>query len=113
MPPIENQNTLPSFNDRIHASYRLNCAPHLAESLARFIAYEQTVELPEGLIASMANAAELVESTVGRVEELRQTGENIFETQISYNTELASNQLGQLLNLLYGNVSMQIGRAHV
>ena len=81
MPPIENQNTLPharDFSDRIHASYRLSCAPHLAESLARFIAYEQTVELPEGLVSVMPAAAELVESTVGRVEELRQTGENIF-----------------------------------
>ncbi len=115
MPPIENPlsvknpGSLPLFSDRIHASYRLSCAPHLAESLTRFIAYEQTVELPEALIASMPNAAELMESTVGRVEELRQTGENVFEAQISYSAELASNQLGQLLNLLYGNVSMLEG----
>ena len=100
MPAIENQHSLArrDFSDRIQANYRLSCAPHLAEALARFIAYEQTVELPEGLIANMPNTAELVESTVGRVEELRQTAENVFEVEISYNAALASNQLGQLLN---------------
>jgi ribulose-bisphosphate carboxylase large chain len=113
MPAIENriENLLlpPLGSDRIHAVYRLSCAAQQADALARFVAYEQTVELPERLVRSMSGASELIEATVGRVEELRQAGENCFETRISFRAELASNQLGQLMNLLYGNVSMHEG----
>jgi ribulose-bisphosphate carboxylase large chain len=99
----------PVAADRIIASYKLSCIPEQAHSLSRFIAFEQTVELPERLIAAMPQAQILLESTVGSVHSLRQIAENAFEATISYRHELASKQLGQLLNLLYGNVSMHEG----
>lgn len=79
--------------------------PEQIERLARFIAYEQTVELPEALV----HDASVLEQVVGRVESTRQIDDRNFEVWISYSAELASNQLGQLLNLLYGNVSMLDG----
>jgi ribulose-bisphosphate carboxylase large chain len=94
---------------RIHAWYRLTCAPDKAHALARFIAFEQTVELPESLVLRMPQAAALLEQTVGVVEAVHQLGERTFEAHISFCASLASEQLGQLLNLLYGNVSMHEG----
>lgn len=101
--------------DRILARYRLalpqdasvSAAQRLqsAEKMARFIAYEQTVELPEALIKD----PHILNDIVGRVENLQQLDELAFETTISYSAALASNQLSQLVNLLYGNVSMLDG----
>ena len=101
--------------DRILAQYRLalpqsasiSAAQRLqsAEKMARFIAYEQTVELPETLIKD----PQILKDIVGRVEQLHQLDEFTYETTVSYSQALASNQLSQLLNLLYGNVSMLDG----
>jgi ribulose-bisphosphate carboxylase large chain len=97
------------YPSRIHARYRLKASsdltPARAEFLARFIAYEQTVELPEALIKDPY----LLERIVGRVEELQAQADGSYEAQISFSAELASEQLGQLINLLYGNVSMLDG----
>lgn len=90
---------------QIFATYRLRVAAADAEQLARFIAYEQTVELPERLIRD----ARLLDNVVGRVDDLRPDGPDHYLARIRYNAELASGQLGQLLNLLYGNVSMGEG----
>jgi ribulose-bisphosphate carboxylase large chain len=94
--------------DRIIASYQLSCAPADVERLARFIAYEQTVELPESLIAQLPQAQRLLSDTVGSVVDV-QTTETGGTARIAFREELASNQLGQLLNLVYGNVSMMDG----
>jgi ribulose-bisphosphate carboxylase large chain len=101
--------------DRILANYRLALPQSAsvstqqrlqsAEKMARFIAYEQTVELPEALIRD----PHILQNIVGRVERLNQLDEFAFETTISYSSKLASNQLSQLVNLLYGNVSMLDG----
>ena len=110
MPPV-----LDLQSDRILASYRLALPQiagvttlqrqHSAEKMARFIAYEQTVELPEALIRD----PHILQEIVGRVERLHQLDEFAFETTISYSSKLASTQLSQLMNLLYGNVSMLDG----
>ena len=92
-------------SELIHATYRLRADATQAEQLARFIAYEQTVELPERLITS----PHLLDNVVGKVEALDADGPDHFRAQIAYNAELASGQLGQLVNLLYGNVSMGEG----
>ena len=90
---------------QIYATYRLRAGAGEAEKLARFIAYEQTVELPERLITD----PRLLEHVVGGVEELRADGPDHFLARIRYNAELASGQVSQLINLLYGNVSMGEG----
>ncbi|MCB1626769.1 MAG: cupin domain-containing protein [Xanthomonadales bacterium] len=89
----------------IIATYRLQCDPGQADAVARFIAFEQTVELPERLVTD----ATLLREIVGEVRDLRADGPGHAIARIAFNAELASGQLSQLLNLLYGNVSMASG----
>ncbi len=89
----------------IVASYRLRCDAARADALARFIAFEQTVELPERLVTD----ARLLDQVVGKVQSLQADGPHHFRARIAYAPELASGQLSQLVNLLYGNVSMAEG----
>ncbi len=91
--------------DRIEVTYLLRTAPgDRARARAREIALEQTVELPEG-----AFPAALEETVVGRVERVEEAGEGRALAAISYAPGLAAGDLPQLLNLLYGNVSMKAG----
>jgi ribulose-bisphosphate carboxylase large chain len=89
----------------IIASYRLRCDAAQADALARFIAFEQTVELPERLVTD----PRLLDQVVGKVLSLQADGRDHFCARIAYAPELASGQLSQLVNLLYGNVSMAEG----
>lgn len=91
----------------VRATYRVRGGAAAAERTARAIAWEQTVELPEGLIDDAA----ILERVVGRVEAVEPDPDfrEASRVRIAYNAELASGQLGQLFNLLYGNVSMYAG----
>lgn len=90
----------------IRATYRLSCAASDAERLAQAMAYEQTVELPAAHIEGTPAAA-----NVGRIESIVADPDlsDAHRACIVYPTALASRQLGQLFNLLYGNVSMYRG----
>ena len=103
-----------SGSGRILAAYEVRSSSDEVTDLARRIAYEQTVEVPPSLVTD----PELRERVVGRVESVaalddvgsgpagsRPSGASHLVT-ISYSGELASGQLPQLLNLLYGNVSL-------
>jgi ribulose-bisphosphate carboxylase large chain len=89
----------------IHATYRVKADAELAARLARFIAYEQTVELPEALVTDRY----VLDNVVGRVEHIEPDpiDPNAHQrVRISYQSHLASRQLSQLLNLVFGNVSL-------
>ncbi len=74
------------------------------EAKARGIAFEQTVELPEGRVP-----ADLVNEVVGRVESVEAAGDGKWQTRISYSADLAGGNFSQLMNLLYGNISLLSG----
>lgn len=92
---------------RIQAVYRVSGGERQAHAIARAIACEQTVELPEelitdpGILADVVGAIEAVEPDTGLAGAHRIT--------IGYSPALASGQIPQLLNLLFGNVSMYPG----
>ncbi len=86
---------------RLEVVYRLACLPEEAEPLARKIAYEQTVELPEQQVTD----ASILEQIVGRVEDLSTQGNAHFAV-ISFNPALCAANFSQLLILLFGNVSL-------
>ena len=92
---------------RIEAVYRVTGGPREAADTARAIAYEQTVELPEALITDAA----IVENVVGRVDSLEPDPQmaGAYRVTIAYAAQLASGQLPQLVNLLFGNVSIYTG----
>lgn len=93
-------------SERIRAAYRLSCESAEAERLARAIVYEQTVELPPAQVAGTPAA-----DNVGRIARLEPEPDagGGWRLEVDYPAGLASGQLSQLCNLLYGNVSMYRG----
>jgi ribulose-bisphosphate carboxylase large chain len=95
----------PAAADRFVVTYELGCEhDEDAFGLARAIAYEQTVELPERCVPSA-----LAREVAGRVEELERLGKRHWRAVISYPEEIVGHEVPQLLNVLFGNVSLQTG----
>ncbi len=91
--------------ERFTATYRLVCRPDQVESRARDLCIEQTVEFPPALITEAA----IREQIIGRVVSLESLGCDRFEAVIELPLEVAGRELTQLVNALFGNVSMQPG----
>lgn len=89
---------------RLRVHYRLAVPVAQAGALARAIAFEQTVELPQALVDSA-----LAERFAGRVESVEPAGARAARAVISYPAETVGTELPQLLSLLYGNISLQPG----
>ena len=95
-----------SFSDeRFRVIYKIRGDKKRAFESAQDICLEQTVEfpfelLPEGLIK---------ESVIGRIESFDEKEKEIFEACISYSVETASKELTQLLNVIFGNISIKPG----
>ena len=116
-PDVRPDDTPMSDPDRIVATYDVRSSPGEVAGLARRIAYEQTVELPPALVTD----PEVCERVLGRVETVQSLGPGpagpppagrtvaSHRVTVSYSGELANGQLPQLLNLLYGNVSLYPG----
>lgn len=91
--------------ERFAATYRLRCSPEEAEARARAIAVEQTIEFPAELVRDAA----IRDQIIGQVAEIRLLGPQQVEVVIEYAVECAGRELTQLLNVLFGNVSIQPG----
>lgn len=90
---------------RLRVTYHLLCGPgETPEQKGRDIAYEQTVELPVGC------APDHVEARFpGRVEGIVPLDASRHEVVISYDLDGVGHELPQLLNVLFGNVSIKSG----
>lgn len=90
--------------DRFMVIYHLTGADEAdIRAKVKGICLEQTVELPEELLPADDIRAEVV----GRLERLQQIYANTFEAAISYAVETTGFELPQLLNVMFGNTSMQ------
>jgi ribulose-bisphosphate carboxylase large chain len=88
---------------KIGALYHVRCGEAEVERVARAIAIEQTVEVPEWMVSG-----EIEERIVGKVGPIERLAEDRgFAVTIHYDADLANGQLPQLLNLVYGNVSIK------
>lgn len=85
--------------NRIFVTYQITSKKNIRE-IANDICLEQTVEV----IEKLAQDKWLRENIIGQVEEITQ---NIVV--ISYNAEITGYQLPQLINILYGNISLKKG----
>lgn len=87
------------------ATYAVTCSSFEVEKLAQEIAYEQTVEVSPELISSRA----ILEEIVGRIESIEPIPgmRESYSVRVAYQVHLAGGQLPQLLNLIYGNISMK------
>lgn len=93
------------MSERIVATYVLARPASEAARAARLVAVEQTVEVPESLIPP-----EIDERVVGRVLSVEPAGApDRHRARISYDAALSGWELPRLLNLVYGNVSIQNG----
>jgi ribulose-bisphosphate carboxylase large chain len=94
-----------ALTERIRISYRLKCGqgqkPH---EVASDIAFEQTVELPEPCVP-----APIRDSVVGRVDGVTRSHSDVWMATISYPALAVGHGLGQLVNLLFGNISLKAG----
>lgn len=86
--------------DLIKAIYVATAPDRDPETLAENIAREQSLELTRSLISEP-----IAERLLGRVLGIVPMVDQRWRLEIGYPAELASDQIGQLLQLLYGNVS--------
>ncbi|HMM21782.1 MAG TPA: RuBisCO large subunit C-terminal-like domain-containing protein [Selenomonadales bacterium] len=92
--------------ERFAVKYRLQGeSREEAHARARDICLEQTVEFPEELVP----AGFIRDEIVGRVEWLEETGRKTYLAEISFAVETAADELTQLLNVIYGNISIKPG----
>ncbi len=91
--------------ERFSVVYRLVGDEKEAYRKARDICLEQTVEFPEELIPSGLIQDEIV----GRIENFLPISEHIYEANVSYAIELTANEFTQLLNVIFGNISIKPG----
>lgn len=91
--------------DRFSVIYRLTGSEPEAYAKARDICLEQTVEfpaelVPEGLIG---------EHVVGKIVDFAADGPHHFRATISFAIDSAADELTQLLNVVFGNISIKPG----
>jgi ribulose-bisphosphate carboxylase large chain len=91
--------------ERLRLTYLLTCQagedPH---AKARDIAHEQTVELPAACLSP-----EIAERIPGEVTALEASTESRWRAVLSYDVVTVGEDLPQLLNLLFGNISLKRG----
>jgi ribulose-bisphosphate carboxylase large chain len=91
--------------ERFQVVYQLVGDEAEARRKALDICLEQTVELPDDLVPD----GPIRDSIVGRVETLRAIAADRCEAVISYAVESAGAELTQLLNVIFGNISIKPG----
>ena len=97
--------SVPVSGNRFSVLYRLAGDEAAARRLARDICLEQTVEIPDALIPD----GFVRDHVVGRIEGLEARPEGGYSAHISYAVEVAGAGLTQLLNVLFGNISIKTG----
>ncbi len=91
---------------RFAVTYRIFAATaDAARARADGIALEQTVEVPRDVVPEGFIADEIV----GRIEEIGAEAEGRFRAVVSYSPESSGTELPQLLNVMFGNSSIQKG----
>lgn len=93
-------------SSRFTATYRI-AAPDYdeAKKIALGIALEQTVECPYELI----KGTEIENTVIGQIEDLKKAEEGAYYAVISYNPDAVGSEMSELLNMLFGNTSLQPG----
>ncbi|MDP8257150.1 MAG: RuBisCO large subunit C-terminal-like domain-containing protein [Candidatus Alcyoniella australis] len=92
-------------SERFQVRYRLQAAADDAQRIAEQICLEQTVEVVPQLAADHA----IQQQIVGRIQRLTTIDDSTTDALISYPAQIADHNLPQLLNVLFGNISLQSG----
>ena len=88
---------------RITAIYHVRSGARAIEARARAIAVEQSVEMPLSGIEDQ----HILDEIVGKVEDIADMGNGVFAVRIGLAAATVGNDPGQLINMLFGNTSLQ------
>lgn len=88
---------------RIIANYCVRCGASAVDARAQGIAVEQSVEMPVQAIDDQGVLTEIV----GKVESVEDRGDGSFTVRIGLAAATTGPEPGQLLNMLFGNSSIQ------
>ncbi len=91
--------------ERFTVIYRVVGDEKEAYEKARDICLEQTVEFPEDLVP----AGMIADHIVGQIRLFEPYDEKSFRVGVSYPVDCAASELTQLLNVVFGNISMKPG----
>jgi len=89
----------------IDVVYDVVAGPDDIDSRARGICIEQTVEVTE----SLCRNPRIADRVVGRIESIEETGAGHYAVRIHFPAAVVTTELPQVLNVLYGNVSLKPG----
>ena len=88
--------------ERIKAIYRVESDAAGIASRAEAIAFEQSVEVPRAAIFSQW----VLDNILARVEDIEPMPDGAFKVTIALATETTAFEPGQLMSMLYGNISL-------
>lgn len=88
--------------ERFAATYRIGGDAARARAVAEAICLEQTVEFPRALLPPGG----IERDVVGRLEALEPDGDGAFRARVAFPVEDTGFELPQLLNVVWGNVSL-------
>lgn len=98
---------LPRYNRKVNhplrVTYRIEADASEIEGRAEALMLEQTVELPRTALAEQ----QAIERVLGEVEEIIGESENHFRVSIAYPLATLARDPAQLLNVVFGNSSLQ------
>lgn len=91
------------MSGRLSVTYRVRSDAAGIEARARGIAVEQSVEMPVEAIDDPSVLSDIV----GVVEAIEPAGEGVFSVRIGLALDTVGADAGQLMNMLFGNTSLQ------
>lgn len=89
--------------NRLHALYHLRCAAADVEARAEALALEQSIEMPLAPVTS----AYVRDEVVARVEGIAEIAPGLHSVTLGIATVTTGGEIGQAMNMLFGNCSLQ------
>lgn len=88
---------------RISATYRLRVPAHDAAHRAQQLALEQSIEM----LATSVNDRHVLDAIVARVDDVTTNADGTHTARLALSAEAVGDDAGQLMNMLFGNCSLQ------
>ena len=101
--PASKSESSPDDSRWIEATYRVRAAASAIEARACAIALEQSIELPIEAVSD----SRVLNEVLARVVDIVPADANTFDATIRLAAETTGFEAGQLLNMLFGNTSLQ------
>lgn len=90
--------------ERFSVVYKITGQEQEAKDKAQDICLEQTVAFPSDLVPQS-----IIDTIIGRIETFEPMHQDSFKAVISYAVETAADEFTQLLNVIFGNISLKPG----